>query len=449
MRFKTTLILLAVGIAAALFFLVVERPREAGRDENTSLEGRLTGVLPDDVDTMTIERPDMTIAARRHGERWAIVSPVEDAADDAALNTLLRSVCDAAVERRIDVGEGGLAEYGLEPPSAVIHLGTEDGLSLLELSLGEHNVTKSHCYATVGSGREVILVPAGIRRYALRTLFEFRERRILDAALEGVQGVEIASPRVSMAWRLDRRKGWFTVDNGDTVPGDTAAIEAVVRELRGLRALDITIDGAEKRAEYLSPPAGSITLGLAPGAGTIQIRFGGRRGDRCYAECSADGRVSLLGAAVLDLLDRTVNDLRDRRLLHYDENGLANLTLETVGKTVTILISGTGWTYSNPGFGEIDEESAAGLLTRIKELKFEKVIDDKIPAPGNHGFNQPFFRLVLLGDGGAVIDELTVGGPAPGDRLRYATSRSAPFLSVVGTEPLSEIESQFGGRAAR
>ena len=449
MRFKTTLILLAVGVGAALYFFVVEKPREAGRDDKTASEGRLTGVLPDDVETVKIERPDVTIAARRDGERWAIVSPVEDAADDAAFNTLLRTVCDAAVERRLALGETSLAEYGLEPPSAVVHLGAKDGRALLELRVGGHNVTKSHCYAAVGSARRVILVPAGIRRYALRTLFEYRNKRILDAAVDDVRGVEIASPGESMAWRLDGRDGWFTVENGDTITGDSTAIEAVVRELRGLRALDIPIDGAQKREEYLSPSAGSIALGLAPDSRTIRIRFGDRRDDRCYVESSANERVSQVDAAVLGLFDKTVNDLRDRRLLRYDERGLAKLTLETPEKTVTILVSGTGWTYANTGFGDIDEETAARLLARIKELKFERVIGSKIPAAGDHGFAKPFFRLVLLGVGDVVIDELTVGGPAPGERLRYVTSRSAPFLAVIGTAPLSAIESHFGGRGAR
>ena len=449
MRFKTTLILLAVGVAAALFFFVVEKPRKTGRDEKTAREGRLTAVLPDEVETVTIQRPDLTIAARRDGERWAIVSPVEDAADDAAFNTLLRSVCDAAVERRLALGETSLAEYGLEPPSAVVYLGAKDGRSLLELRVGEHNVTKSHCYAAVGPARSVILVSAGIRRYALRTLFEYRNKRIVNAAVEDVRGVEIASLGESMAWRLDGRDGWFTVENGDTIPGDSAAVEAVVRELRGLRAMDIPIDGAEKREEYLSPAAGSVALGLAPGSRTIRIRFGGRRDDRCYVESSAGGRVSQVDAAVLGLFDKTVNDLRDRRLLRYDDRGFAKLTLETLKNTVTILASGTGWTYANPGFGDIDEETAARLLARIKELKFERVIDGKIPPAGEHGFTKPFFRLVLLGDGDVVIDELTVGGPAPGEGLRYVTSRSAPFLAVIGTAPLSEIESHFVERGAR
>ena len=82
MRFKTTLILLGILAAAALFFLTLERPRHNRSLERAAREGRLAELEPLDVNRVTITRPDVTIDAERDGDRWRLLSPVEDRADD-------------------------------------------------------------------------------------------------------------------------------------------------------------------------------------------------------------------------------------------------------------------------------------------------------------------------------------------------------------------------------
>lgn len=450
MKFRTTLALLALGLAAALFFFLVERPRQAKVDDEAAGEGNLTGVEPDEVETLIIERTGLTIAARREGERWRITAPVEDSADDAALNTLVRSICDASVDRRIETNGGGLAEFGLDPPAAAVRLAGSAGRLLLELRIGGHNVTKSHCYVTLGSSATVLLVPAAVRRYAVRPLLEYRNRRIADIDIEEVIGVGISSPARSMTWRFDLPgRAWFTVERGDTIPGDSTAVVAVVRELRGLRAIDIADDGAAKKDDYLSPTSGSVVLERTPGSEPLTLRFAAARGGACYVERSNDSRISLVDAAVLAIFERSVNDLRNRRLLRYSEENLSRISLETAERAITLVRSGTRWTYTNPGFGDIGEDTARKLLAAVRDLRFATVIAEKIPGKKDYGFSQPVLRLVLLDSAGGVIDELRVGGPDSGDGMRYVSSLSAPYLASIAVTALTELETLFGGPGPR
>jgi hypothetical protein len=450
MKFRTTLALLALGLAAALFFFLVERPRQAKLDDEAANEATLTGVEPGEVEAITIERTDLTITALRDGQRWRLAAPVRDSADDAAFNTLVRSICGASVDRRIETNGEGLSEFGLAPPTAVVRLAGNDGGLLLELRIGGHNVTKSHCYAALGSSGTVLLVPAGVRRYAVRPLFEYRDRRIVELDLEEVVGVGISSPAHSMTWRFDRpRRSWFTVERGDTIPGDSTAVQAVVRELRGLRAIDIPYGAAAKKDDYLSPASGSVVLERTPRSDPLTLRFGAARDGACYVERSNDSRISLVDAAVLEILARTVNDLRYRRLLRYTEANLSGISLETSERAVTLVRSGTRWTYTNPGFGDIGEETAGKLLALVRDLRCDTVIAEKIPQEKDYGFSKPVLRVVLLDAAGGVIDELRAGGPAPGDGMRYVTSRSAPYLASMARTQLSELGAFSGGPGPR
>jgi hypothetical protein len=445
MRYKSTAILVAVGLAAALYYLFVERPRQAALDDTARRENTLTDVAPADVEALFIERPDLSLAARRRGAAWRIEAPVADTGDDAAFSMLLRAVCGAAVERRIDAGEESLAAYGLDPPAAIVRFAGKDGRPLLEIRIGDHNVTKSHCYAALGPDRTVLLVPAGVRRYAVQPFVEYRDRRVVEAKLEEIVAVAISSPSRSMNWRLDRAaRVWFAVQDGDTVPGDSTAIEAVIRELRGLRALDIPEKAAIGGDEFLVPEAGSIVFQRA-GSEPLALRFGAARDSVCYVERSDDARISLVDAAVLRIFARTIDQLRNRRLLRFSANDLARITLETRERTVSVHRAGTRWTYANPGFGEIAEESALRLLETLRSLEADTIIAERVPAAGAYGFSQPFVRLVLADAAGDVIDELRVGAPAPGEELRYATSRSAPRLAALGRAAIGALETSVGG----
>jgi hypothetical protein len=450
MKFRTTLTLLALGLAAALFFFLVERPRQAKLDDEAVNEATLTGVEPGKVEAITIERSDLTITALRDGERWRITAPVEDSADDAAFNTLVRAICGAPVDRRIETNSEGLSEFGLAPPAAVVRLAGNGGGLPFELRIGGHNVTKSHCYAALGSSGTVLLVPASVRRYAVRPFSEYRNRRIMELDIEEVVGVGISSPARSMTWRFDRTKrSWFTVERGDTIPGDSTAVQAVVRELRGLRAIDIPYGGAAGTDDYLSPASGSVVLERTPGSDPLTLRFGAARDGACYVERSNDSRISLVDAAILDIFARTVNDLRYRRLLRYSDETLSRISIETPERAVTLVLAGNRWTYTNPGFGDIGEDTARKLLALVRDLRCDTVIAEKIQGEKDYGFSSPVLRLVLFDAAGGVIDELRAGRPAPGDRMRYVTSESAPYLASIAWTPLSELESLIGGPGPR
>jgi hypothetical protein len=450
MKYRTTLALLVLGLAAALLFFFVERPRQDALDRKAKHEGSLTGVTPDEVQEVAIERPDLSLTALRAGARWRITAPLEDSADDAAFHTLVRTICDAAVERRIEVDEKALPEFGLEPPAAVVRLSGPAGGALLQVRVGGHNVTKSHCYATLGRSTEVLLVPAAVRRYAVRPLFEYRDPRVVDIAIEDVAAIGVSSPARAMTWRFDRRRRyWFTVERGDTVTGDSTAVVAVIRTLRGLRAADIPEDGPARREDYIAPAAGTVVLERTAGSAPLTLRFGAPREGSCFVERSGDSRIALVDAAVLDIFARTVDDLRNRRLLRFAEESLSRVSLETRGRAVTIVRSGTRWTYTNPGFGDIGEDAAGKLLARLKDLRCDRVIEERVRAGKDYGFATPILRLVLADPAGEVIDELRAGAPAPGTGMTYVTSRSAPYVGAIATAPLSGIESLMGGPGPR
>ena len=448
MRFKTTLILLAICAAAALFYFVVERPRHEREVERAAREGRFADVSPGDVYRVTITRPDVTIAVEREEDHWKLLSPVVDRADDAAVNTLLETACGARAEEEFDADESPLSEFGLDAPSAVVRLTAKNGEDLLDLRIGEFSLTKSHCYATARGGGRVFLLPAGVRRYALRPLFDYRYKRIFDVPVADVFRLEIATKTRSMVWATDKTGEWFTVQSGDTIHGDTTSLENVVRKLRGLRANDMPFGVPDATDAYFGTRARAISVRFKPDSAEITLAFSDPRGPGCYVESSGSNRVALVDTTILDVFAKTITDLRDRRLLRHDLDAVVRMTLETPRLTITLVRTGAKWTFANPEFGDADEEAVRRLVLRIEDVKFDAVLDENLPEKNGHGFEKPVLRLTLFGPGDRAIDELAVGEPAPDGISRYVWSRSTGVLAIIDSASVSELEEDFGDPGA-
>ena len=437
MRFKTTLALLVIAAAAAAFFFLVEQPRHMREVEREEREQRLTTVIPDDVHRVIISRPDVTIEFERAQDRWVMSRPTVDRAADPSVNTLIHTTLGATITRRFPIGNSDLADYGLVKPAAVIRFMRESGLQIFVIRIGDFSLRKTHCYALLDGVSDVLLLPAGLRRYAVRDLFEFRDRRVFDLPVEDVIRVGITTGSRSLAWERDGTASWFTVQDGDTIRGDKTEVETIVRELRGLRANNILF--GEEAAAGFAATSGTISLILRPDSSKITVTFSDKNNNRCYVTTTDNDRVVLIEPEILHIFEKTVEDLRDRRLLSFDGERVFKLTVETPEKTLTILKTGSEWSFANPEFGVPHQEASRGLLSRIGNLKFSRAIKERLSSPRGFGFDKPSFRLTIFDVEGHVIDRLFVGEPFGDGTLRYATSLSTRMLAGMDAAAITGI----------
>lgn len=437
MRTKTTLVLAALALCAALFFYLVEQPRHARETKRIAQEDRFTATRLEEVHFVSIDRPDLAISAVREGERWRLTAPVDDSADDPAFNVLVLATCNARVEARFDVERSEFSEYGLSPPSATVGFAAADGERLLELRIGDLNPYGSHCYALAGDGQEVILLPSGVRRYALRSLFEYRDKRIVDVEIHDVERIEVASRERTLRWTADGHGGWFAVQGADTIPGNKTAVERIVRQLRGLRAIDVPYGEPETAAVHPSEHIGMIVLSTRADSAGISLTFSGLRGDTCQVMTSQTGRRALVDTTMVPVFAKTLDDFRDKRLLAFDDDALARIAWNTPERSLTILKRDGAWTYANPGLGRISAAGARRLLSTMAALEFTAIIERRLADPTGHGFDEPALRLTLRDAEGLLIDEVVVGSLRPEGASHYAWSFSTRSLTAV--EPASVL----------
>jgi hypothetical protein len=226
---RTTRILLVVAALAGIAYLLFGRNRDDRAGDGPE---RLAPFEIARVDGVVVQRESETLRFVREDSLWRMIEPVADGAERNAVVSLLDALSRAPVARNLGATED-LARFGLDSPIARVTLlaGVD---TLLNTAIGKRTVDEAWCYALRGTSNDLLLVPTDIARAATLPVDAYRSRRVVDFGLQQVDSFAFHTGGQTSRWAR-RGRGWYTVEKGDTVAGDSVAVESVLRRLRGLR----------------------------------------------------------------------------------------------------------------------------------------------------------------------------------------------------------------------
>lgn len=422
MKHRGTLLLFLIALALGAWYMLVELPR----GDDSAPRRLLPALEPDAVERVTIDRGDTTLALERAGTHWEMLRPVHDLADANAVMRLLAAAADADIAR--DIGpQDDPVPYGLDRP-VTIRFGR--GTAADTLRLGGYTVDRGYVYATRGGERAILLVPTALHRYASAAVEDFRFPRVATFDVSRVDSFRVRAPDRTMSWHR-RAAGWFTVTGDDTIRGDPAAVEGILRRLRALRVVSFPPDsvaaaGAERAVTvYRAPPGPPQRFGVIP------------RGSTCIVTVEPEARVVRVDSTIMEAFDLGVEDLRDRRLLHFDPAAAARIELTAPEGIITLVRADGDWRPPNPAMGAVDGARVHAALRAAAALEFDRVRSESPPR-----IDAPTFRFALFDADGTLIDEL-LARYRPGDDTAVATSRSSRLEAAVSVESLRGTARRF------
>lgn len=157
-------------------------------------------------------------------------------------------------------------------------------------------------------------------------------------------------------------------------PADTAVVNSMVTSLASLVA-DKTIDEKPKTLEEygLGLPAIDILIRKKDGK-THRVLIGDQStmSGAFYAKIDSDPKVYTVGTFIQGALNKTITDLRDKRLLTFEANQVTQLSLTARGVTSEFKRTGQGqWQMLKPQAYRVDVLTLEEMVAKLGEPKLD------------------------------------------------------------------------------
>src|SRR2546421_9918615 len=126
---RNTLILMIAAVALGAFVYFYEIKSGKPRDEKTDTSKPAFNFKREDVTAITLTRAGQTVALENQDNKWVIKQPVNAAADQTAVDSLVNGLAEARVERNLTASADQMRAYGLNEPAVTIEVKLKNGES--------------------------------------------------------------------------------------------------------------------------------------------------------------------------------------------------------------------------------------------------------------------------------------------------------------------------------
>ncbi|MCL5019873.1 MAG: DUF4340 domain-containing protein [Patescibacteria group bacterium] len=198
MKFKNTYVMLLILALLGGYVYYFEIRGDKIRQEQEATAKKLFHIEQDTVAMVWLYHPADTLIfkkeLKREGEKWYLSAPVEDITDRFTVDGMVREIMDAANEGVIADSGQNAAEYGLDPPKAVILFQTNKGYRD-SLRVGIENLTSSYVYAQRSPGTKIFLAGKMLGDFTVKkTPLDFRDREVFKYERREVNQYVISNP---------------------------------------------------------------------------------------------------------------------------------------------------------------------------------------------------------------------------------------------------------------
>jgi hypothetical protein len=185
---------------------------------------------------------------------------------------------------------------------------------------------------------------------------------------------EIRFKRGSETVALRRDNGKWRITEPLPYPADPDAARAMVTALSAVTSDTVIEDKAADFAQYgLNPPVLDIAVLRRDGkTDELQVGDATPTNSGYYVRVTGSPRVATLATYNKESLDKHLNDLRDKRLLTFDQDKIARLQLQAKGPAVEFGKNNESeWQILQPRPMRADGTQVDALISKLRDAKMD------------------------------------------------------------------------------
>ena len=447
MNFKTTLIILVVFIilGGAYFFFGRPSPdaEQSKADQQKIREVYALG--KDKIQKIRLSFKDesyqsLTLAQNADGI-WQLRAPFTANADPPKINEMLQDLLEKKVKQTLEAED--LAQYGLQPPNIRIELWTEGETPAKTFLIGDRTVNYS-VYTKEQSESHIFLIESSALDDFTKSPSDFRERDVFkfSATEIGVFRLQVAGQpeircekQVASNTEATGQLGAWQMIQPVKAKADARVVEEIVSALGSLRVVVFEADGEYDLADYgLSQPRITVTLQSTADDQIQELQIGSDAGTpgRIYVASSEHHAVYAVNKEIYTKLNRTVFDLRDKRVIDFQRTATHRFTIRQGDSEIVCQKDVEGeWEITAPVALKADEEAVDDLLFGVDALRVVAFVDDQPKNLQPYGLDSPSIEVSFMVPN--TEPAVLLVGKMKGDNIYVKAQNAEPVFLVKQT----------------
>lgn len=400
---------------------------------------------PDFTKVTVRAKGDTTVVERQPDGGWRMTSPVSSGVDQYTLDSLTSQLRDGKVDEKIEEQptEDDLQRYGLKEPQWTVEAvalvpdpkdpAAPKATRQLKLEGGVENSFNGSVYLRRDADPAVYAASGGLRFNLERSAYDLRDKQVLALDEPKVQTIDVQRAKGGFslvraegenAWRLTQPKA---------MDADSQAVINLLGQLKSERATAFVPDSPETRKKTgVESPAVDATFGY-PGGEKVRVRLakvsaGGAEKVYALREDKDGAVVAEVNAAALSHLDKSADELRDKTVLQFKRDEVAELIFKPQGGASAIRVkrelpaagadagtaSAESWSVAEPEHGPAKAWKVSSNLWTLSSLQATAFVEENPKSWEKYGINDKSRQVVLQDAGGKPITALTVGSEVKG-----------------------------------
>jgi hypothetical protein len=295
--------------------------------------------------------------------------------------------------------------------------------------------------ALVGAYLYFVERPAALRESAKKTLVSFDPK---DAT-----GIVLEYPDRSL--ELAERDGKWVITKPREVEADEATVQSLLRATSEAELKRVVDEKPGDVAKFgLSPPAATIKIQLRDGKSVPALAVGNTTpiGFNAYARRGDEAAVLLTSGTFQSGVKKSLDDLRDKSILRFEDAKVRKLTFRPASGPVTVVErSENVWRLLEPIQASADPTAVQGVLASLRSMRArgfddgpEASGDTPAPPPVDHGLEPARFAVEVALDGGdPQVLELGAEKPGEGEKVIFARVPVRSTVYEVGAHYLTSV----------
>jgi hypothetical protein len=338
MNFKTTLILLALLIAAGVY-VMFDRLNGSDKDKiETAADNKKLFDVKDknDVNSLTIKSADGgEIVLAKTNNKWRMTKPVDAAAEGFEVDSLVGDLIGVESQGQVDP-----KDKGLDKPKFDVEISASGG-KVLKFAVG-NKTPLGALYIQVVGKKEADVISADLYDRLSKPANELRDKQLVTIGTNDIKQLTI--DRDGQKLVLQKKGADWELTEPKVLPADAATMTDLLGAVTGLRASDwVAKDSPDvSKAQFEKP---QITVAYTTAGPTTQpattpasqpawttITFGQYediRHQKVYAKISDTQAIVKVAGTAIDTLTKKPMDLRDKKVFDLLPEQVSKISILT------------------------------------------------------------------------------------------------------------------------